>query len=182
MEGRGDDDPVEGDAPAGEEHGLAEDQGADRDVHRVADEAVEAADHQGAGGRDRGRGAKPLPGEAGEGLEDDDEAGGDQDEAGPAEGARPSPGGSGRQWVISHGIRPATPPGARTRKARLPSAALTESANSLTSAVASGRGGRTRTDDLVLPKHVRCQLRHTPRLASYRAGPAGRHLASERNT
>jgi hypothetical protein len=25
-----------------------------------------------------------------------------------------------------------------------------------------GRGGRTRTDDLVLPKHVRCQLRHTP--------------------
>ena len=25
-----------------------------------------------------------------------------------------------------------------------------------------GRGGRTRTDDLVLPKHVRYQLRHTP--------------------
>ena len=37
---------------------------------------------------------------------------------------RRSPGGSGLQWVISQGIRPATTPGARTRKARLPSAAL----------------------------------------------------------
>ena len=88
MEGGGDDEPVEGDAPAGEEDGLAEDQGDDRDVHRVADEAVEAADHQGAGGRDWSRGAKPLPGEAGEGFKDDGEARGDQDEARPAEGAR----------------------------------------------------------------------------------------------
>jgi hypothetical protein len=83
---RRDDRPVEGDAPAGEEDGLAEDQGGDREVHRVADEEVEATDHQGAGGRDRGRGAKPLPSEAGEGFKDDGEAGGDPDEACPAEG------------------------------------------------------------------------------------------------
>ena len=88
VEGDGDDDPIEGDRPAGEEDGLAEDQGDDRDVDRVADEAVETADHQGPGGRDRGRGAKPLPGEAGEGFKDDQQARGDQEEGGPAEGAR----------------------------------------------------------------------------------------------
>ena len=140
VEGGGDDDPVEGDAPAGEEDGLAEDQGGDRDVHRVADEAVEAADHQGAGGRDRGRGAKPLPGEAGEGFKDDDEARGDQDEARPAEGAQGRrSAAAGRQPVISQGIRPATTPGARTRKTRLPSAALIRPAISLR----RGDAGRT---------------------------------------
>ena len=40
----------------------------------------------------------------------------------------------------------------------------------------SGRGGRTRTDDLVLPKHVRCQLRHTPRCQVLNGGPD--HTAS----
>ncbi len=45
-------------------------------------------DDQGPGGRDRGRGAKPLPRETGEGLEDDGEPSHDQDKACPAEDAR----------------------------------------------------------------------------------------------
>ena len=45
--------------------------------------------------------------------------------------ATPSTGGSGPQRVISQGIRPATTPGARTRKTRLPTAALIRPAISL---------------------------------------------------
>src|SRR4051795_7636570 len=79
---------------------------------------------------------------------------------------------------MSHGTRPATPPGARIRTPRLPSAALIRSAASdplgrvagwrssrrasVSSVIVVGRGGGTRTRDLVLPKHVRYQATLLP--------------------
>src|SRR3954451_25172701 len=79
---------------------------------------------------------------------------------------------------MSHGTSPATTPGARIRNPRLPSAALIRSAAStplgrvagwrssgrasVSSVIVGGRGGGTRTRDLVLPKHVRYQATLLP--------------------
>ena len=108
-------------APGGRGRRLAEDDRDHRDVHRVAQVAVDAADHELLGRRDRRRRAEALDREADHRVGEEAEPGGEQRHAGELQDERgvsalPAAG----QPV---GTRPPIRPGCKTTKIRLPTAA-----------------------------------------------------------
>ncbi len=74
MESQEDEDGVQAEAGALEQEGLAEDDAEVGDIHGVADEAIQAGDDQGFGGRKWGEGSSTGPDEARDGFEQGQEA------------------------------------------------------------------------------------------------------------